>query len=77
VCKSLTLPDAWTEDCINKVLACSACNGFDNRFKLQPLSACPPTLEGFCELRDSIFAERKARIAVRRAKEQAFFARRL
>jgi hypothetical protein len=77
VCKSLTLPDKWAEDCINKVLACLACNGFDNRFTLQEFCACPPTLEAFCELRDRIFAERKARIAACREKEKEFFNRRL
>lgn len=77
VCKTLALPDDWIEDCINKVLACSACNGFDNRFTLQEPCACPPTLEAFCDLRDRIFAERKARIAACRDKEQEFFNRRL
>src|SRR5262245_17244762 len=59
VCKGLALPIDWAEDCINKVLACSACNGFDNRFTLQGPCDCPSTLEAFCELRDRIFAERK------------------
>jgi hypothetical protein len=76
VCKSRALPDDWAEDCINKVLACMACNGFDNHFTLQESCACPRTLEAFCELRDRIFTERKARIAARRDKEQEFFNRR-
>jgi hypothetical protein len=76
VCKGLTLPDEWAEDCINKVLACAACNGFDNRFAQQPGCACPPTLEAFCELRDRIFAERKARVAACRDKEREFYKRR-
>jgi hypothetical protein len=77
VCRSLSLPDEWVEDCINKVLACWACNGFDNRFAVEESCACPRTLEAFCELRDRIFAERKARIAVCRKKEEEFFNRRL
>src|SRR5947209_8765967 len=32
-CTTLSLDRDWTEDCINKVLACAACNGFVNRFK--------------------------------------------
>jgi hypothetical protein len=77
VCKSISLPDEWTKDCINRVLACSACNGLDNRYKPQVLPDCPRLLTAFCELRDLIFAERKKRIATCRDKERDFFQRRL
>src|SRR5688500_3252930 len=30
VCQSFSLPDEWTDDSTNKVLACAACNSFDN-----------------------------------------------
>jgi hypothetical protein len=76
VCKRFILPNEWAEDCINKVLACSACNSFDNRFAPPQDCACPATLEAFCELRNRIFAERKARIAASRDKEQEFYKRR-
>lgn len=76
VCRSLSLPDEWTEDCTNKVLACAACNGFDNRY--QPVSAgCPESLEAFYSLRDRVFAERRGRIVARRRSEREFFQRRL
>ena len=77
VCKGLSLREEWAEDCINKVLACAACNGFDNRFTPKEACACPPTLEAFCELRDRIFAERKARVTACRNKEREFYRRRL
>lgn len=76
VCKTLGLRDQWVEDCINKVLACAACNSFDNRFTLQKPCSCPSTLEAFCELRDRVFAERKDRVAAARRKEQEFYNRR-
>ncbi|HVS36897.1 MAG TPA: hypothetical protein VMS17_15160 [Gemmataceae bacterium] len=75
-CKSVALPDEWAEDCINKVLACSACNGFDNRYKALALTVCPQSVEAFCLLRDHIFAERKARVAACRQDEQVFFSER-
>jgi hypothetical protein len=77
VSKSLAMCDEWTEDCINKVLACAACNGFDNRFTPREACPCPPSLEAFCELRNRIFAERKARVAACRDKEREFYNRRL
>jgi hypothetical protein len=76
VCKSLSIFVDWQEDCFNRVLACLACNGFDNRFKLQVLPACPASLEAFCELRDRIFAERWKRVKICRAEEQEFFSQR-
>lgn len=76
VCKSFELPDEWTHDCSNKVLACAACNGFHNRYR-QPLdAACPQTLDEFFDLRDRIFAERKALIAKRHEDERAFYSHR-
>src|SRR5579871_3318066 len=76
VCKSLGLPEDWCWDFLNMVLACSACNGFCNRYKPQFPFEPPKTLEGFCNLRDAIFAERKEQIASRHQEERRFFARR-
>ncbi len=76
VCKGFSLRNDWTEDCINRVLACAACNGFDNRYKPPTLTECPVSLEAFCQLRDEIFEDRKARVAECRKKEREFFERR-
>jgi len=77
VCKGFSLPDEWADDSSNKVLACAACNGFDNRYRVSVQAECPLTLEAFYALRDRIFAERKARIAERHRTEREFFERRL
>jgi hypothetical protein len=77
VCRSFALPDEWADDCTNKVLACAACNGFDNRYKQSPVEVCPRSLAEFYQLRDRIFAERSLRIAERHRSEREFFERRL
>lgn len=64
-------PAAWMLDAINVVAACLACNGYFNRDPV--LDDVPPTLEGFCDIRDKVFRERKARILERRATERAWF----
>lgn len=81
VCKSLGLNKEWTEACMNKVLACSACNGFKNRYSLSDYKdryslsdvQCPQSIEEFCRLRDCIFQHRKTLIADRRKEEQIFY----
>ncbi len=73
VCKNFSLPEKWIEDCTNRVLACGACNGFDNQYKPPADTACPQSLEDFYSLRDRIFNDRKARITDRRNKEEAVF----
>jgi hypothetical protein len=77
VCKQFGLPGCWTEDRINKVLACAACNGWDNRYKPPALTMCPGSLHAFCQLRDRIFQDRQARVAECRKKEREFFDQRL
>jgi hypothetical protein len=77
VCKSLSIPDDWAHDASNGALACAACNGFANRFGLPVDAERPRSLQAFCRLRDSIFAERKALIADRHDGERAFYGRRL
>lgn len=76
VCKKLLLQDEWVEDYTNRVLACGACNGFDNQYKASPETVCPQSLEEFYSLRDRIFNERKARIAARRNEDEAIFKKR-
>ena len=64
-------PAEWILDAINVVAACMACNGYSNRDPV--LDAVPVTLEAFCDIRDRVFGERKARILARRATERAWF----
>lgn len=73
VCASFNLDSEWTEDCSNKVLACAACNGFNNRYKPSPNIVRPESLDEFFNLRDHIFNERKPPILQRREEEQQFF----
>lgn len=70
VCKAAGIAEQFCEDLANTVLACGACNGLDNRF--QPSVTVDPHRSIF-DLRDAIFAERKARIKVRREQEEQFF----
>jgi len=77
VCGGLGVIADWVDDCANRVLACAACNSFKNRFKPSYEIACPLSLEGFFNLRDSVFAERKSLIRQRHDDERSFFERRL
>lgn len=77
VCGALAIPTEWYEDCTNKVLACSACNTFDNRFKHQESDICPASLEEFYALRDRIFTERNTRIGAKHRQEREFFERKV
>lgn len=63
------------EDAINLVLCCAGCNGFGNRYQhpAAPNQTPDLSLDAFLELRDRIFADRFARIAARRAREEALF----
>ena len=74
VCKSLGLPEEWNQDYSNRVLCCTACNTFGNRYKPE-IGDVPKTLEEFFDLRDSVFIERKIRILERHKKERLFFER--
>lgn len=58
----LGVPDTWLDDLSNLVLACSACNRFNNREKTPAEMECPATLDEFFNLRDDLFRQRKARI---------------
>ena len=64
-------PTEWVLDAINVVAACMACNGYFNRDPV--VGEVPTTLESFCDIRDRVFRERKARILVRRATERTWF----
>jgi hypothetical protein len=68
-CDDLNIPLRWCHDFSNAVLACMACNSFDNRFwhfyKPFTVGRTFDTLEKFWDLRDEIFPIRKKRVAAR------------
>ncbi len=70
---SICIPAEWIDDCINKVLACAACNGFQNRYKLPEGTPCPSALSEFVELRDRTFDERKVLVSRSHEQERLFF----
>ncbi|MDD1779277.1 MAG: hypothetical protein LUQ65_14010 [Candidatus Helarchaeota archaeon] len=76
VCLAWELPEEWREDYSNRVLCCTTCNTFGNRYTPQGLKR-PATLEEFYEVRDAIFVERKRNILERHKAERAFFAKKL
>ncbi len=71
-CRDWGLPEGWREDYSNRVLCCTACNTFGNRYTPQGFER-PATLEQFYDLRDAIFMQRKSLIAKKHAEERAFF----
>jgi hypothetical protein len=71
-CLAWDIPDEWREDYSNRVLCCTTCNTFGNRYAPQGCRR-PTTLEEFYEVRDAIFLERKRQILQRHAEERAFF----
>ncbi len=72
VCRKWGVPNDWKDDYSNRVLCCTACNTFGNRYT-PGIEAHPTTLEEFYDLRDKIFAERKAMILERHGQERTFF----
>ena len=76
VCKAWGIPYEWKEDYSNRVLCCTACNTFGNRYTAKNYS-CPTTLDAFYDIRDRIFLDRKAIIKTKHQAEEAFFAQQL
>lgn len=74
VARVLKIPRPLYNDLINCVLACSACNTFDNQFKkVDSVTTGEWSLEAFIELRNIIFVERRDRIKERQNAERAFY----
>ena len=71
--RRLGVPRTYYEDLVNLVLACSGCNGFDNRHAVAREPQAVWTLAEFLALRDEVFAGRRQRVAERRARELVFF----
>ena len=77
-CARLGIPEDWQESYSNIVLACFGCNLFDNRYSVHWQNPRTKWTEpDFFDLRDSVFAERKARIEKRRSEEKEFYERRI
>ena len=72
VCEALGIKPEWCWSLANGVLACAACNGFDNRYKLSSKLQIA-TFPEFLNLRDDIFIKRKERIQKKHEQEKEFF----
>jgi ADP-ribosylglycohydrolase len=64
-------PAEWIEDIANLVTCCRACNEFGNQFTVTDLPSA--NAEAFFDLRDQVFAIRKANILARHATERAWY----
>ncbi len=71
--KRLGIPLEWLEDYSNLVLACSACNSFDNQFDDPEAISAPKTENEFFDFRDAVFTKRKPRIFQCQSSERDFF----
>jgi hypothetical protein len=69
----LGIPEDFYQDAINLVLACSGCNGFLNRYRIDTEPAKDWTLEQFVALRDTVFAHRYGLVEARREQEVRLF----
>jgi hypothetical protein len=75
----LGIPQGLLEDATNRVLCCSGCNGFDNRYRIEHEATHDAAYweenecHEFYQLRDRVFQERFRRIAQRRMEEMRFF----
>jgi hypothetical protein len=67
------IPDDYIEDAINKVLACSGCNGFLNRYSPSAVPTETWSLDQFVRLRDEVFADRTRKVQDRRTIEIEIF----
>jgi DNA-directed RNA polymerase subunit N (RpoN/RPB10) len=72
VCDALGIKPEWCWSLANAVLACAACNGFDNRYKLSSKLQIA-TFQEFLNLRDDIFIKRKERIQKKHEEEKEFY----
>jgi 5-methylcytosine-specific restriction endonuclease McrA len=73
VCEGMGIRKGWVWNYSNAVLACSACNGYCNRYR--PTVNCSESMSllEFYDLRDKIFVERRDKILAVREKEKRFF----
>ena len=71
----LGIPVNWSQNPINLVLACRACNEFDNQYKVAGEPKSDWSFEEFLKLRNEVFSDRMRRIQERHAREKTVFAR--
>jgi hypothetical protein len=71
--KAKGIPEKWLDDSASKVLACAACNGFQNRYPLAEQETCPTTLAEYFDLRDRVFMARKKLVQDSHQKELEYF----
>jgi hypothetical protein len=69
--KRLGYPAEWVHDLINLVTACRSCNEFLNAYRVD--DPCPPDLDGFCDLRDRHFLEKRGWAVARHATERGHY----
>ena len=73
---SLRMPSVLIESLANRLLCCSGCNGFLNRYAVaDEVPRDNWSLPDFIALRDRVFVDRKQKIGERRAAEMAIFDR--
>ncbi len=73
VCEAMALRPEWMNSHSNRVLCCSACNGFKNRWKPEVPPICPSTLDEFFNMRDAMFIERRSDVRQSQIDERRFF----
>lgn len=74
VCEDLHIPQEFCHSLANTVLACAACNGFDNHYRPSARRQIT-TFQEFLSIRDEIFIDRKERIQKKHRVEKDFFAK--
>jgi DNA-directed RNA polymerase subunit N (RpoN/RPB10) len=74
VCDDFNVKQEFCRSLANTVLACGACNGFDNRYRPSAKRQIT-TFQEFLSLRDEIFIDRRERIQKKHKEERDFFER--
>ena len=68
-------PTEWIEDLTNKVTCCRHCNEFLNQYRVS--EPPPDTLDGFFNLRDRVFREKRTKAVERHGTERTWYEHRL
>ena len=64
-------PSEWIEDLTNKVTCCRHCNEFLNQYRVTV--PVPDSLEGFFDLRDRVFREKREKALARHGVERTWY----
>jgi hypothetical protein len=73
LCNDFKIDATLREDYSNMVLACAACNSFDNQYRPNFTISLPVTDESFFDFRDRVFEDRKQRIVKKHEDERRFY----